>query len=151
MVQCATSKNEILEHYFFDNENAIGGTYKRILRHFLFLRLQEYPEDMIFQQDGATPHYSLEVRDYFVKKLANRWMGRGGSIERPPHSPYLTPCYYFLWDYVKNKVQIKSPWTKAELKTKFSSNNSDYKSKDIEKCFQKYETRLNIVVRQRGR
>ena len=86
------------------NENVIGSIYKRILRYFLFIRLQEYPEDMIFQQNGALPHYSLEERGHLDRKLPNRWMGRVVPIEWPSRSPDLIPSDYFLWNCIKDKV-----------------------------------------------
>ena len=78
--------------------------HKRILRYFLFTRLQGYPEDMISQQNGAPPHYSLEVKEHLDRKPPNRSMGRGVPIEWPSRSLDLIPSDYFLWDYIKDKV-----------------------------------------------
>ena len=36
--------------------------------------------------------------------LSGRWIGRRGAIEWPARSPDLTPCDFFLWGYLKNKV-----------------------------------------------
>ena len=38
------------------------------------------------------------------EKLEGRWIGRRGAIEWPARSPDLTPCDFFLWGYLKNKV-----------------------------------------------
>ena len=46
-----------------------------------FPRLQVYPEDRIFQQDGASSHYYLEVGECLDGKLHKRWIGRGSLIE----------------------------------------------------------------------
>ena len=89
-----------------------------MLCYFLFPRLRGYPEEIIFEQDGAPPHYSFEVREYLDRKLPNRWMERGGIIEWPSRSPDLTPCDYFLWGYIKDKVLKESPRIMAELNTK---------------------------------
>lgn len=77
MVWCALSRREIIGPYFFENENVTGATYKRLLRYFLFPKLRDYPENLIFQQDGASPHYANIVRQYLDRKLPNQWMGRG--------------------------------------------------------------------------
>ena len=66
----------------------------------------------IFQQDGASPHYSLIVREYLDQTFPDRWCGRGsggqGWREWPARSPDLTPLDFFLWGYVKNLVyQVK--------------------------------------------
>jgi len=34
----------------------------------------------------------------------NRWIGRDGPTPWPPRSPDITPLYFFLWRYVKDKV-----------------------------------------------
>ena len=61
-----------------------------MLPYFLFPKLRDYPEDMLFQQDGAPPHYAVVTREYLDMKLPNRWIGRGGHIAWPARSPDLT-------------------------------------------------------------
>ena len=104
MVWCGLSQNEIIGPYFFENEYVTGSMYKRMRRYFLFPKLQNYPENMIFQQNGASLHYSLEVREYLNRKILKQSMARGGPISWHARSPDLTPCNYFLWDYIKDQV-----------------------------------------------
>lgn len=59
---------------------------------------------VIFQQDGAPPHYEKEVRAWLTKKFPGRWIGRRGAIEWAPRSPDLSPVDFFLWGYLKQKV-----------------------------------------------
>ena len=47
MVWCALSESEEIGRYFFENENVTGSTYKRMLRYFLFPKLQGYPAGMV--------------------------------------------------------------------------------------------------------
>ncbi len=109
MIWCSSSRNEIIGPYLFKNENVTSRTYKRMLLYFLLPKLEGYPENLIFQQDFALPHYYIEVRDYLNRKLLNQWMGRGGPISWPSRSPDLTPCDYFLWGYIKDKVYQELP------------------------------------------
>ena len=88
-------ESEIIASYFFENENVTGSAYKIMLPYFLFPKLWGYPESMIFQHDGAPPHYSVEVRQYLDRKLPGRGMGRGGPIDWHARSPDLTPCDCF--------------------------------------------------------
>ena len=67
-----------------------------MLRCFLFPRLRDYWQRMIFQQDGAPPHYANEVRQYLGTKLLGRWMGRVGPISWTSRASYLTSCDYIL-------------------------------------------------------
>ena len=47
---------------------------------------------VLFQQDGAGPHYGRGVRQYLWQKFQHRWIGRGAPVaEWPARSPDLTP------------------------------------------------------------
>jgi len=50
-----------------------------------------------FQQDGASPHFHLEMRAYLIENLPGQWIGRRGAVEFPPHSPDLTLLDFYLW------------------------------------------------------
>lgn len=64
-------------------------------------------ENLIFMQDGATPHFGgLALLDEYFN---NRWMGRGtrrypSPYPWPPRSPDLTVMDFFLWGYLKSKL-----------------------------------------------
>ena len=72
MVRCAVTEREIMGSYFFENRIENQDIYKNILRYFAFPELPNYPENTIFQQDGASPHYLLTVRSHFYRKFQNR-------------------------------------------------------------------------------
>ena len=68
-----------------------------------------YPEldqvgDVIFQQDGAPPHWGLRVRRSLDMRFPGQWIGRGGPIPWPARSPDVTPLDFFFWGYVKDLV-----------------------------------------------
>jgi hypothetical protein len=76
-------------------------------------QLQEDSDNFILQQDGAPPHFHLEVRRHLNTTLPQRWIGRtsrcnGDSalIPWPPRSPNLTPCDFFIWGCDKDKVYV---------------------------------------------
>uniref|UniRef100_A0A915ENW5 Uncharacterized protein n=1 Tax=Ditylenchus dipsaci TaxID=166011 RepID=A0A915ENW5_9BILA len=51
---------------------------------------------MVFMQDGAAPHYHLDVSRWLNRNFRNRWVGRSSvnrpaPYARPPYSPDLTP------------------------------------------------------------
>lgn len=60
--------------------------------------------NVFFQQDGAPPHFSRNVRAWLDDNYNNRWIGRGGPINWPPRSPDLTPLDFYVWGYMKSKV-----------------------------------------------
>ena len=46
---------------------------------------------MIFQQDGAPPHFFKEVRTWLNEKFNERWISRGGPISWAACPLDLTP------------------------------------------------------------
>ena len=103
MAWCAISKSGVIGPYFLENENVTGSTCKRISHYFLFLKLQNHPENLIFHQDGPPPQYSLELREYLDWKCPNQWIGRRGPILWLSNSPDLIPRDFFC-DKIKDKV-----------------------------------------------
>jgi hypothetical protein len=59
---------------------------------------------IMFQQDGAPPNFTVDVRKYLNHQFPDRWIGRDGPIRWAPRSPDLTPLDFFLWGHVKNVV-----------------------------------------------
>jgi hypothetical protein len=68
-------------------------------------------DNFILQQDGAPAHFHLEVCRHLNTTLPQRWIGRTSNedsalIPWPPRSPDLTPCDFFLWGYIRDKVYM---------------------------------------------
>ena len=70
---------------------------------------------MHYQQDGAPAHYLRGVRDWLNETIGTKWIGRGGPLEWPAHSPDLTPVDFWLWGYLKEKVYAHNPKSVDEL------------------------------------
>ncbi|GBN59822.1 hypothetical protein AVEN_224639-1 [Araneus ventricosus] len=64
----------------------------------------QFPEGVIFQQDGTPPHYGNIVRELLDSTFPQRWIGRGAVMAWPPRSPDITPLHFYLWGYVKQHV-----------------------------------------------
>ncbi|KAJ4436788.1 hypothetical protein ANN_16920 [Periplaneta americana] len=63
---------------------------------------------LIWQQDGAPPHFGVGVRD-FLNQQFHEWIGHRGTTEWPPRSCDLTPCDFSLWGILKNDVFAQKP------------------------------------------
>jgi hypothetical protein len=48
-------------------------------------------DTIIYQQDGAPPHWTIIVREQLNHIFNDRWCDRNGPIPWPPNSPDLTP------------------------------------------------------------
>ena len=81
-------------------------------------QLQEHSifQAMLWEQDGAPPHYGKIVRDYLDDTLA-RWIGRRGTVEWPPRSPNLTTCDFSLWEIITDRVYAQTPRDINHLKS----------------------------------
>ena len=62
------------------------------------------PEEMWFQQDGATCHTATATIDLLKSKFGDKLISRNGPVNWPPRSCDLTPLDYFPWGYVKSIV-----------------------------------------------
>ena len=78
-----------------------------MLQTYAIPQLNRIPH-LVFQQDGAPPHWSRAVRAYLDDAFPDNWIGRGGPTAWPARSPDVTPCDFFLWGYVKDRV-YKTP------------------------------------------
>lgn len=70
---------------------------------------------MIWQQDGASPHYGQAVREY-LNNIFAQWIGRQGAVECPLGSPDLTPCDFSLCGIIKNRGYPQKPRDLDHLK-----------------------------------
>ena len=112
------SRKGIIGPYFFPEDTVNSFYYLDMLENFFYPSLQEkglLSERTHYQQDGAPPHYSLDVRAWLDAKFPQRWIGRAGPIPWPARSPDLTPLDFFLWGYVKVKVYSNRPSNLREL------------------------------------
>ncbi|GBN74121.1 hypothetical protein AVEN_38088-1 [Araneus ventricosus] len=66
----------------------------------------KFPEGVIFQEDGAPPHYGYIFRAFLDTTFPQWWIGRGAVMAWPPRSPDIDPppLDFYLWSYVKQHV-----------------------------------------------
>ena len=98
-----------------------------MLNDFVFPQLaiyfnKQYWEGMFrglsWAQDGAPAHRLLGVRYRLNEAFMNRVVGLGHNVEWPPRSPDLTPCDFFMWGYLKDKVFSTPPENIQQLRQK---------------------------------
>jgi hypothetical protein len=97
--------------FFFVEKSVMGQMYLRMLQNLLMPHLAE--EEFIFQQDGAPPHWQMDVWDYLNGNLPDRWIDYASVADSifctwPPWSLDLTVCDFFLWGFVKDSVYSPS-------------------------------------------
>jgi hypothetical protein len=82
-----------------------GQNYKFFLGNNMPEYLADVPliirQELHFMHDGVPAHLSLVARKYLNRKFTGWWMGRGGPIAWPPHSPQINPLDFYLWGHLK--------------------------------------------------
>ena len=107
---------QIIGPFFFDR-NVNGRNYLQMLNNDVVPQLQQHFQIQIegafrnlwWAQDGAPAHRLIAVRNRLRELFGNRVIALHHDVEWPPRSPDLTPCDFFLWGYLKNKVYTSPP------------------------------------------
>lgn len=115
---------QLIGPYFF-NRNVNGGTYSEMLLQVVFPAIariyQLYGgvfDGVWWFQDGAPAHRTIAVRQLLRERFENRVVALHHGVEWPPRSPDLTPCDFFLWGYLKQKVFSTQVQNLQELRRK---------------------------------
>ena len=87
---------------FFPDYNYL--LQENMLELYVAPQLEEFKPWIIFQQDGAPPHWGSHVGRFMDATFPNRWIGRDGPTPWPPRSPDITSLDFFLWGHVKDRV-----------------------------------------------
>ena len=145
--------NKLIGPFFFDG--TVNGTkYLELLQDYvvpLIEQLSDGNDDFYFQHDGAPPHYSIEVRSYLDQVFPGRWIGRGGPVRWPPRSPDLTPLDFFLWGYLKDKINCQSFSSLEDLKSKIGEEMSKIGPETLENVQASFMTRVEACISAEGR
>lgn len=78
--RCEMHKTNIICPYFIFESTVNGEKYKYMLGSFTMPKILDLPGSLIFQQNGAPPHWVIDGREYFDTNLQQRWIGTGGRV-----------------------------------------------------------------------
>ncbi|PNF23796.1 hypothetical protein B7P43_G16593 [Cryptotermes secundus] len=118
-VFCAVSQDKVYGPLFLEGNTVTGQTFLDMLQNWLFTSLQAESHDLIFQQNGAPPHWHLMARAFLN--------GRGPKTllalcAWPARSPDLTVCDSFLWGHVEDHVYVPTlPTNLDDLKHRITT------------------------------
>ena len=92
--------------FFFEDDTIDGENYLSVLQTFFLPKVRRLHKvhSVIFQQDGAPPHFVIDVRQHLDHQFPHKWIGRGNPIRWAPCSPDLIPLDFFLWNHLKNII-----------------------------------------------
>ena len=116
----------VLGPFFFDG-NVDGNAYLNMLNENIIPQMIENFNHQFqdghflrlwWAQDGAPAHQLIAVRNRLLEVFERRVIALHLPVEWPPRSPDLTPCDYFLWGYLKDKVYRTPPQDINDLRRK---------------------------------
>ena len=79
-VWCGIMHDKIIGPFFFAEKSITAQIYLDVLTEYVSPQLEQYQPQVIFQQEGAPPHWGLEVCQFLNKTFPDRWIGRDGPI-----------------------------------------------------------------------
>lgn len=153
-VWCGLMHDKLIGPFFFVEQTITGNVYFDMLEQYVFPQLEQIENEnnveLLFQQDGAPPHFSLQVRGILNEKFPNRWIGRAGPIPWPPRSPDLTPLDFFLWGYVKNTVYSEKIRDLQHLRQRITAAVAAITPEIIQRTWAEIDYRLDVCRATNG-
>ena len=153
---CVISSCKVYGQFFFAKTPVTGINYLDMLQLWLMPQLQDDSEDFIFQQDEARPHFHFDVRTHISANLRGRWIGRAFHNDSrllpwPPRSPDLSPCHFFLWGYIKNRVYVPSmPSDLSQLRQRIVEAVAAIDRQMLQRVWQELDYRIDICRFTKG-
>ena len=138
-------KDRIIGSFFFREPTVTGAVHLDMLGQFVYPQVAAFQPSIIYPQDGAPPHWTMDVRGSLNETFPNRRIGRDGPINWSPRSPNLTPLDFLLWAYVKDYVFATPVNDIGELRTRIHDMTATITGEMLTRTLQEFEYRLDIV------
>lgn len=153
-VWCGIVGNHVIGPYFFDG-HLNGDMYLAFLQNDLEDLMEDVPLNiraaLIFQQDGAPPHWARRVRDYLDVIFPMRWIGRGSPFRLwPARSPDLTPLDFYLWGKIKDAVYFDRPRDPEDMKQRIRNVCASITPAELAAVHLDFKRRLRRCINQNG-
>ena len=149
-VWCGAMFDQIIGPVFFESQSVTASNYLDILKSYVVPQLDSLQPTVIFQQDGAPPHWGLTVRKFLNDKFPDLWIGRDGPIPWPPRSPDITPMDFFVWGYVKDIVYRTPVQDLNDLKQRIRNAISTITEEMLRHTWLEIEYRLDVLRATNG-
>ncbi|GAA51163.1 transposable element Tc3 transposase [Clonorchis sinensis] len=139
----------ILRPFFFD-ATVSGYIYLHMLQTHVIPQLNQHKKSStVFQQDGAPPHYSNQVRTYLREQFSDeRVIARGF----PNFWPDLTPLDYWFWGMIKARVcHENKPKNLVESRARIEEECARVTLEEVKHAVSHISYRLQLVIEGRER
>ena len=122
----------------------------RTLFKYVAPQLNDLQPTIIFQQDGAPPHWGLHVCGFLNETFPDRWIGRDGPIPWPPRSPDITTLDFFLWGYVNDIVYRTQVRDITDLKQRIINAIATIDEAMLQRTWLEIDYRLDVLRATNG-
>ena len=140
---------------FFFDETITGARYLEMLQNVILPLLEEIGEfnenRLIWQQDGAPPHWYRPAREWLDQHFGQLWIGRNGPTAWPPRSPDLTACDFWLWGHLKHLVYQTHPENIEDLKEQIRSAFQVITEEQRLSAIGDFERRVRLCLQKQGK
>ena len=115
-----------------------GARYRDMIIQFFVPKLQDMDvDDMWFHQQDATCHTAREIIHLLLESFSGRVISRFGHQNWPSRSCDLKPFYFFLWCFLKFKVNANNLTTSPPWRRKLRAEIQQHLCKKIMENFDK--------------
>ena len=142
--------NKIIGPFFFNEPPTTATVYLDMLEGYITPQLKVFQPWILFQQDGAPPHWGLIVRTFLDEIFPDRWIGRDGPTPWPPRSPDITHLDFFLWGYVEDQVFSLPVPDMHTLKVRIWHAVETVTEEMLENTWREIEYRLDVLRATNG-
>ena len=151
---CGIIGNRIIGPHFFEG-NLNGHAYNDFLNNALPNLLMDLPnlvrQRMWLQQDGAPPHYAVDVRITLNQRFPDKWIGRGAPVGYPARSPDLTCLDYYLWGRLKCMVYATRPTTREDMMERIRNAIASISPEEIQRSVDSFSGRVELCIANDGK
>ena len=146
------TRSTVYEPFMFAGKTVTGNTYLDVLEQFLEPQLisDGIMDTVVFQHDGAPPHFAITVRDYLNQAFPGRWIGRAAPMKWPPRSPDLTPLDIFAGGFIKSDVHQVKINSIQQLKQRIRAAADNITLSMLAKVFRSVVVRWSLCLYAQG-
>jgi hypothetical protein len=134
---------------FMVNGRLTGKMYLTMLQEQIIPALGDTSQ-LWFMQDGAPAHNCNIVKAYLRQVFGDRVIAIGWDPEWAPRSPDVTPCDFFLWGFLKDRVYGDRLSDRQALKAKIWAEFNEIDQGMIEKACLSVRSRLEDLISSQG-
>ena len=149
MVQLSFTKAGNLSWVFLNNNNKANANWytKKCLNKLINIWKKSNPNidisKMILHQDNARIHNCAITKKFLEKKKIK-------ILRHPPYSPDLSPCDYYMFNKIKNKLKGKVFRSSHHLKLAWVSALKELTKNDFHTCFRMWFDQILNCIKNNG-